>query len=526
MTDAEWRRLETQLGPMRSRGAPPSFTSVQFRPLFGFFPQAGTPDEELVATYFNDLDPTRGLLDYDCSAITYDGHDATDMALRTFDEQDIGVPVFAAADGVVLATDDGHFDKVTQPTGTELANYVVIDHGDGRVCYYWHLRNGSVAVAPGSVVQRGQQIGMTASSGNSTGPHLHFATYDQGARIEPFTSGCNPGTSQWLDQLPLQRSPYLLEFAFSHVDLSPYFPPFAMPRTGSIGKSDALVWFWLFLPNLPANGTWQTKFRNPSGTVKFDSGVGVFNNPTPYRWSWWWWSWLTGANGMLDTVGTWTMEVWIDGTLLKTVPIEVQTTWSSAFNRAPEPIALTVDPPTPTAQEASRVSVVGDPILDDRDYQVVRYRYQWQVNATIVRDVVTAARSDLLPPQQPGDVITCSVTPNDGVIDGTAAQVAFSIADDEMPLGAHPLAPSATDQVSLWGELGLPGAICLMAVTKIDSVPTFVDVVWETFDNDGSFEWATVVPTDALGHDVDVVLFGIGQDGKVKISPPRTLAFQ
>ncbi|MFE9256649.1 peptidoglycan DD-metalloendopeptidase family protein [Streptomyces sp. NPDC006879] len=51
-------------------------------------------------------------------------------------------------------------------------NEVVIRHEDGRYSQYAHL--SSLAVSAGQTVSGGQQIGLSGSTGNSTGPHLHF----------------------------------------------------------------------------------------------------------------------------------------------------------------------------------------------------------------------------------------------------------------------------------------------------------------------------------------------------------------
>jgi len=58
-------------------------------------------------------------------------------------------------------------------------NYVAIDHGNGEVSVYAHLKPGSVNVKVGDVVKAGQVIGLLGSSGNSTEPHLHFQVCDQ-----------------------------------------------------------------------------------------------------------------------------------------------------------------------------------------------------------------------------------------------------------------------------------------------------------------------------------------------------------
>ncbi|MFW6692326.1 peptidoglycan DD-metalloendopeptidase family protein [Streptomyces sp. MAR4 CNX-425] len=51
-------------------------------------------------------------------------------------------------------------------------NYIVIDHGGGWKTYYFHL--ASFSVANGQSVAQGQQIGVTGSTGNSSGAHIHY----------------------------------------------------------------------------------------------------------------------------------------------------------------------------------------------------------------------------------------------------------------------------------------------------------------------------------------------------------------
>ena len=44
-----------------------------------------------------------------------------------------------------------------------------------------------MAVAPGSIVRRGQLIGYVGSSGLSTGPHLHYEVYRGGVAVDPLS---------------------------------------------------------------------------------------------------------------------------------------------------------------------------------------------------------------------------------------------------------------------------------------------------------------------------------------------------
>jgi hypothetical protein len=59
---------------------------------FPFYPMGGTLYADVVTVNFVDLDPTGGLLDWDCTDYTYDGHDASDTGIRGFGEQQRGGP--------------------------------------------------------------------------------------------------------------------------------------------------------------------------------------------------------------------------------------------------------------------------------------------------------------------------------------------------------------------------------------------------------------------------------------------------
>jgi murein DD-endopeptidase MepM/ murein hydrolase activator NlpD len=83
-------------------------------------------------------------------------HSGIDLAVAA------GTPVHATLAGVAQVIDD--------TTGYGL--HIVIDHGQGLTSLYGHLE--SVCVRTGEHVLTGQLIGRVGSTGNSTGPHLHF----------------------------------------------------------------------------------------------------------------------------------------------------------------------------------------------------------------------------------------------------------------------------------------------------------------------------------------------------------------
>jgi len=92
---------------------------------------------------------------------------------------DDGDPVVAAAPGVVTVAntvDHGSYGK-----------WVVIDHGNNESSLYGHL--SVVGVKVGQRVDQGQLIGNVGSTGNSTGPHLHFEERDGSNDMWPWFHG-------------------------------------------------------------------------------------------------------------------------------------------------------------------------------------------------------------------------------------------------------------------------------------------------------------------------------------------------
>jgi hypothetical protein len=91
-----------------------------------------------------------------------------------------GRDIIAMADGVVVIAVDG----VHENTPGELAhdfgpgNMVLLEHPDGLYTFYAHLIPGSVAVALGERVRRGQLLGHCGNSGRSSEPHLHVHGQD------------------------------------------------------------------------------------------------------------------------------------------------------------------------------------------------------------------------------------------------------------------------------------------------------------------------------------------------------------
>jgi len=84
-----------------------------------------------------------------------------------------GTPITAAAAGTVIYSDWlGGYGKV-----------IMLDHGGGIVTLYAH--NSALIVSEGQTVARGATVAKAGSTGNSTGPHLHFEVRKNGSYVDP-----------------------------------------------------------------------------------------------------------------------------------------------------------------------------------------------------------------------------------------------------------------------------------------------------------------------------------------------------
>lgn len=98
-------------------------------------------------------------------------HTGIDLAAPT------GTPIHAAAGGVV----------VSSGWRRGYGNTVIIDHGGGKATLYGHC--SSLCVRANQRVNQGQVIARVGSTGNSTGPHLHFEIRIDGRPVDPLKYG-------------------------------------------------------------------------------------------------------------------------------------------------------------------------------------------------------------------------------------------------------------------------------------------------------------------------------------------------
>jgi murein DD-endopeptidase MepM/ murein hydrolase activator NlpD len=94
-----------------------------------------------------------------------------------------GIDIGASYGASVMAADSGVI--IISEYSSSYGNYIVISHGNGITTLYAHLSKR--LVKEGDKVAQGSVIGKIGSTGNSTGPHLHYEISKNGATVNPLT---------------------------------------------------------------------------------------------------------------------------------------------------------------------------------------------------------------------------------------------------------------------------------------------------------------------------------------------------
>ena len=106
-------------------------------------------------------------------------HSPSEKAVDWNRADDAGDPVVASAPGVVA--------KADATSTRSYGHHVVLDHGSGESTVYAHL--DEVYVVTGQRVDQGAQLGTLGSTGNSSGPHLHYEQRLDGDDVEAWFGG-------------------------------------------------------------------------------------------------------------------------------------------------------------------------------------------------------------------------------------------------------------------------------------------------------------------------------------------------
>lgn len=276
------------------------------------------PGYQFVSAYV-DHDPNPGsAVDFACSDLTYDAgaynHQGTDYAAYPFGWHSMDedrVEVIAAEGGVIVYKENGHFDE-NCAANTLTANMIIIEHPNGTQTWYAHLKDGSLtSKVVGDTVVTGELLGIVGSSGNSTGPHLHFEVRNAaGAVIDPYYqtgTSCNASTDEtwWANQHDHHDS--AINATYLHSAPPTYG---ACNERAQINEVETLelcnpVYLGVFIRHQTYNETYTVNFYRPNGTLFYTYNLtGV----VPFQSNAYWY--FTINMSCTAPTGIWTYEAY------------------------------------------------------------------------------------------------------------------------------------------------------------------------------------------------------------------------
>jgi murein DD-endopeptidase MepM/ murein hydrolase activator NlpD len=256
------------------------------------------------------------VLDYNCGSRSYDlntgyNHGGVDIYLWPFDwnmKNASQVEIIAAAPGIIVNKYDGNPDSNCNFSNPNW-NAVFIQHADGSVAWYGHMKNGSLTTKQiGDPVSVGEKIGLVGSSGSSTAPHLHFELHDASNNlIDPYTGTCNVPTSWWNTQKPYYES--TINAAFTH-SAAPVFNPCPAPATTNRKDTflaNELVYFIGYFHDNEVGQVATYTIYQPNNSV---FATWTHSPPLTYSSSYWYWTYNLPLTPML---GTWKFDITLLG---------------------------------------------------------------------------------------------------------------------------------------------------------------------------------------------------------------------
>jgi len=293
-----------------NNGAKPSILPYKLR-----FPVRGHLNTDYFFTNYVDHATKKGsVLDSNCGIKTYDGHQGTDIAISDFKAMEQGVEVLAAADGIVYKVHDGEFDRHNVLKKSTHANFVNIHHAGGLTTLYYHLKKDSITVKEGDSIKAGDVLGLVGSSGFSSGPHLHFATYINGKLVDPFSGACNQKASLWESEEKYDTTFRVWASGITtETEVNSQRLKESLAHEPTVSISAERVTFWVHFLNAPENQNISFRFIRPDGSL-YSLYKGQSEKYKPDGWFW-------GYTKVVDTdmtrhLGRWTVEFAHEGKVL------------------------------------------------------------------------------------------------------------------------------------------------------------------------------------------------------------------
>jgi hypothetical protein len=205
----------------------------------------------------------------------------------------------------VSSVQDGQFDRNTA-MGTQPANYVIVDDGNGWQTIYYHFMANSIAVKVGQTVVPGQVLGLIGSAGDSTGPHLHFQVDHNGDPVETNYDG----PDYWVNPFPYANTIPISIGASGITNSNPSSDAEEGPVAVSTfpTSSTGNVYYWFDISRIDPTDVQQVTWYRPDGTV---ASSGSSSPSSIVRGGYYWWS--IGSSTWSKQTGTWHVAISVDG---------------------------------------------------------------------------------------------------------------------------------------------------------------------------------------------------------------------
>ena len=216
-----------------------------------------------------------------------------------------GLEVIAASGGQIVYKNDGEFDQSCSFNSNQW-NAVFIRHNDGSAAWYGHLKNGSLTnKSVGDFVIQGEYLGIVGSSGNSTGPHLHFEVYEDDSYsldklIDPYIGPSNNWntTTWWQNQKAYRNSSINALTTNSNPPNLGNCPSIESTNEESNFTINDLVYFTVFLKD-QFNEEIDLRVYKPDNSLLYNWHLDFTQDFAASYY------WLTGT---VDTEGQWRLE--------------------------------------------------------------------------------------------------------------------------------------------------------------------------------------------------------------------------
>ncbi|WP_175455530.1 peptidoglycan DD-metalloendopeptidase family protein [Winogradskyella thalassocola] len=261
------------------------------------------------------------VLDYNCGSKTYDtasgyNHWGIDIfnwpfQWKMMDNDD--VEIIAGAPGQIILKISAMEDR-TCSAASDINNWnvVVIQHTDGSAAVYGHMKQNSLTTKNvGDMVTEGEFLGIVGSSGNSSGPHLHFEVYSeiewdgvgQDILVDPYAGDCNTMNtdSWWQDQKPYTNPNINAVLTHSTIPVFPDCPTQEITNESTDFDASDDIHFGLYMRDQVNGTSINLKVIRPDNTEVYNWNFPFTAN---YNASWFYWNF----SNIYDMDGEWKWE--------------------------------------------------------------------------------------------------------------------------------------------------------------------------------------------------------------------------